>query len=86
MAYQYLGFAYLKLREFDLAIESYQRSAEIKEFDWMVHKGLGVAYILKAIDKDDDSFRSIGVEHWNKSLDIKPDQPRLLRLLKKYSD
>ena len=86
MAYQYLGFAYLKLREFDLAIESYQKSIKIKESDWMVHKGLGVAYILKAINKNDDTLKSMGLEHWNKSLEIKPNQPRLLRLLKKYSD
>ena len=100
MAFQYLGFSYLKLEETDLALRSYGKAIKIDDNGWMAHKGMGVVYILKSIRKDDDSLegqeleaneqeiaslKDKGIGHWNRSLNIKPDQPNLRALLKKYS-
>ena len=85
MAYQYLGFAHLKLRDIDSALASYSKAVEVGTSDWMAHKGLGVAYILKAVNNNDNALKAKGIEHWNTSLDINPDQPKLRRLLEKYS-
>jgi len=85
--YQYLGFANLKLHDINTAIANYKRAVDIDSRDWMARKGLGVAYILKAINNpNDNTFKEIGIEQWNISLDIKPDQPKLRRLLDKYSE
>lgn len=85
MAFQYLGFSYLKLKDTDLALHSYEMAIQIDDSDWMAHKGIGVAYILKSLKEKDDSLKAKGIEHWSRSLNIKPDQPKLLVLLKKYS-
>ena len=101
MAFQYLGFSYLKLKETDLALRSYGKAVKIDDSDWMAHKGMGVACILKSAKEKDDQLegreleaneqevsrlKAKGIEHWSRSLNIKPDQPRLLVLLKKYSN
>ena len=86
MAYQYLGFANLKLHDVDSAIDNYAKAVDIDNDDWMAHKGLGVAYMLKSINSKDQLLRNMGIEEWNMSLDIKPNQPKLKRLLKKYSN
>lgn len=87
MAYQYLGFAQLKLKEIDEAIESYLQAVEVNENDWMARKGLGVAYMLKAMkNQGDDKLKALAVEQWNISVQIRPEQPRLLQLIKQYSN
>ncbi len=84
-AYQYLGYCLLRLKEIDESINSYARAIEIKSDDWMAHKGLGVAYMLKVLNTDKKELREKAIDHWNTSLDIKPDQPKLRKLLEKYS-
>ena len=72
----------------DKAIKNYSRAIEINSKDWEALRGLGVAYMLKAIDSKDDALKTKAIEQWRLSLDIKPDQPRrerLLDLIKKYS-
>ncbi len=87
MAYQYLGFAQLKLKETVEAIRSYQQAVEVNENDWMAHKGLGVAYMLMSMkNQNDEKMRALAVEQWNISLQIKPQQPKLSKLIKQYSN
>ena len=85
MAYRYLGFVHLKLRNIDTAVVSYSKAVEIDASDWVAHKNLGVVYMLKAINNEDGAMKAKGIEHWNISLDINPNQPKLRRLLEKYS-
>jgi len=84
-AYQYLGYCLLRLKQTDEAIDSYNRAIELKEDDWMAHKGVGVAYMLKAIRGGQEELKVIALDHWKRSLAIKDDQPELKKLLKKYS-
>lgn len=85
MAYQYLGFSQLKLKEIDDAIESYRQAVSADENDWMAHKGLGVAYMLGSMkDQNDPNTRALAVEQWNISLQIKPEQPKLKELVARY--
>jgi tetratricopeptide (TPR) repeat protein len=87
MAYQYLGFAQLKLKETTDAVRSYRQAVEVNENDWMARKGLGVAYMLMAMkNQNDEKMRALAVEQWNISLQIKPQQPKLSQLVKQYSD
>lgn len=87
-AHQYLGYCYLLLRDIDKSVASYSRAVEINDEDWEAHRGLGVAYAMKAADGQDPTLKTKAVEHWRRALEIKPDQPRrqkLLRLIEKYS-
>lgn len=83
-AYQYIGYAQLKLKETDAAIESYKKSVQINDNDWMAHKGLGVAYMLLAIKNNDEKLKVLAVEQWTISLGLKPDQPELQALMEKH--
>jgi len=76
--YKHLGYSYLKLAEFDNAIEGYKKAIELDSGNWDAHRGLGVAYILKGRDEDgyvEEEMRKLAVQHWNLSLDINPTQP-----------
>jgi tetratricopeptide (TPR) repeat protein len=78
----------LLLKDIDKSIASYEKAIEINGEDWEAHRGLGVAYAMKASDEKDLNLRTKAVEHWRKALEIKPDQPRrekLLRLIETYS-
>lgn len=88
-AHQYLGYCYLLLKDIDKSVASYSRAVEINDGDWEAHRGLGVAYAMKAADDQDPTLETKAVEHWRRALEIKPDQPRrqkLLRLIEKYSE
>jgi tetratricopeptide (TPR) repeat protein len=71
------------------AIQSYSKAIEINNKNWEAYRGLGVAYMLRALDNENDTLKAKAIEQWRVSLDIKPDQPRrekLLELMRKYSN
>ncbi|MBN2456793.1 MAG: tetratricopeptide repeat protein [Sedimentisphaerales bacterium] len=70
------------------AIENYNKALEINAQDWQALKGLGVAYMLKSLENNDQTLRQKAIQNWRLSLDVKPDQrnrERLVRLIEKYS-
>lgn len=87
-AYKYLGFAYLRLKQMDEASESYSKAVEIDENDWGGHKGLGVVNMMMSQGTEGaeaEELKAKALEHWSRSLDIKPTQSKLLKLYQKYS-
>jgi len=87
-AYQYLGYCHLKLQDLDKAIENYGKAIELNDNDWEAHRGLGVAYMLKATRDNDRALKATAVEQWQISLDINPDQrssDQLRKLIDKYT-
>jgi tetratricopeptide (TPR) repeat protein len=88
-AYQYLGYCYLRLNDVDKSIASYEKAIEVNDKNWQAYRGLGVAYMLRAVNEDNKLLKAKAVYQWRLSLDIKPDQPRrerLLNLIKKYTE
>jgi Flp pilus assembly protein TadD len=86
--HQYLGYCHLKLGELDKAIGSYARAVELNDADWEAHRGLGVAYMLKARSTGDAGLAAKAIEQWRKSLDIQPDQKNaqtLVKMIETYS-
>ncbi len=70
------------------AVESYGTAVDINQDDWQAHRGLGVAFMIRAINEKNMDLREQALGQWRASLDIKPDQPRrerLLKLIEKYS-
>jgi superkiller protein 3 len=87
IAYQYLGFSQLKLKEISEAVKSYQQAVNVDENDWMAHKGLGVAYMLMAMrSQNGEKMQALAVEQWSISLQIRPQQPKLAQLIRQYSN
>jgi len=86
--HQYLGFCYLKLGDLDKAIDSYARAIELNDADWEAHRGLGVVYMLKARGINDADLAAKAIEHWQRSLEVKPDQKNaqtLVKMIETYS-
>ena len=86
--HQYLGFCYLKLGDLDKAIDSYARAVELNDADWEAHRGLGVVYMLKARGINDADLAAKAIEHWQRSLEVKPDQKNaqtLVKMIETYS-
>jgi tetratricopeptide (TPR) repeat protein len=72
----------------DKAIESYSRAIEINDKDWQAFRGLGVAYMVRALNSKNEMLKAKAVHQWHLSLDINPNQPRrerLLELIQHYS-
>lgn len=75
------------------AIASYNKAIEISDKDWEAYRGLGVAYMLRALSNKDETLkakiREKAVQQWRLSLEIESDQPnreRLLKLIRYYSE
>ena len=84
LAYQYMGFAHLRLKEIDEAIENYKQAVQEDKTDYMAHKSLGVAYIIQYLKTKDERLKALGLEQWNISLQLNPNQPKLKNLLDQY--
>jgi len=86
--HQYLGYCHLNLGDLDKATDSYARAIELNDADWEAHRGLGVVYMLKARRISDVDLAAKGIEHWRRSLEIKPDQKNaetLAKIIETYS-
>lgn len=87
LAHQYMGFVQLKFKETEQAVESYQTAVGLDDRDWMAHKGLGVAYMLLSMkSNNDEKLKVMAMEQWNISMQLKPDQPELKKIMDKYTD
>jgi tetratricopeptide (TPR) repeat protein len=85
MGYERLGYCYFRLRRYTDARDSYQMALQLKPGSAEAHAGLGaVQMVMYLRDPDNEDLRHQAVEHWNKSLKIKPDQPKIRDLVDKY--
>ena len=93
-AYKYLASCYLGLTEIDKAITAAKKAIELDQNDWYSHKVLGVAFLLKGLDKENndkeikDKFKATAVDNLSLSLKLKADQPhaeKIVKLIQKYS-
>jgi len=87
-AFRHVGYCSAKLGDTDRAIQMYQRAIDLNNRDWEAHRGLGVAYMLKARQTGDVRWKVTAVRHWRQSLVIEPDQPKrqtLEKLIREHS-
>ena len=88
-AYRCLGYCYLKLEAVDKAIEAYHRALTINDGDWQAHRGLGVAYMVGALRRQDEQLRARAIQQWRLALEAAPNQPEsdaLYRLIERFSE
>ena len=87
-ALRHRAYCLLKLGDTDGAIEGYEKAIGLDAGDWQAHRGLGVAYVVKARQTGDGRFESMGLDHWQQALALAPDQPRgdvLQRLIEEHA-
>ena len=85
-AHEALGYCLFKMRSFDESRRSYQQALA---YDWRLpraHAGLAsinmLAY-LRDNGRTDRQHRAL--EHWHRSLELDPDQPKIRRLLARFA-
>jgi len=85
-AYERMGWAYFRLREYDLSQEAYRQAVEIDPNHWVSWNGIGVnalnQYLLSK--KRDTAARDEAGEALRQSLRINPDQDKILQLVSTY--
>ncbi len=75
-AFRHLGYCLVKLGDIDQAVQMYQKSLDLNKDDWEAHRGLGVAYMIKARRTADARLQAEALKHWRRSLTIAPSQPK----------
>jgi tetratricopeptide (TPR) repeat protein len=75
-AFRHLGYCLVRRGDVDRAVQMYEKSIALNENDWEAHRGLGVAYMMKARQTGDAGLQAEALSHWRRSLKIAPDQPK----------
>ncbi len=85
-AHERLGYALFKLREFDEALVEYRRAAELDPRDTAALNGVGATLMTMYIqdNRDRSSLREEAITAWRRSVQLRPDQPRIVDLLARY--
>jgi tetratricopeptide (TPR) repeat protein len=89
IAYRHLGYCLVSTDRPDQAIQMYAKAIDLDSEDWQAHRGLGVAYMVKANQANDAHAEAQAVYHWRRALEINPDQPKreaLEKLIKEHSE
>jgi hypothetical protein len=64
----------------------YDKALAINSRSATAHRGLGVAAMtVFVMDPNRTDARDRALSHWHQSLEIKPDQPDLVKLVDKYT-
>ncbi len=85
-AYERLGFAEFRLRHYDDSQKAFESALELEPDYYPALNGLGVCMLNRWIwsSKSNDLARERGVAALRRSLQIEPDQPRIVELLSRY--
>ena len=85
-AYERLGYAQFKLRRFEESLDSFQRSLELDPNDSAALNGVGVANMTLYIEgqRTNPYLRDQALDAWRRSVQVRPDQPRIVDLLARY--
>jgi tetratricopeptide (TPR) repeat protein len=75
-AFRHLGYCFVRLGDIDQAVQMYEKSIDLNDDDWEAHRGLGVAYMIKARRTGDARLQAEAIKHWRRSLSIAPSQPK----------
>jgi tetratricopeptide (TPR) repeat protein len=84
-SHEALGYCLFRSRDFGAAERAYNQALTC---DWRLprsHAGLGSIYMIRYLeDKTLAELRDRALEHWHRSLELNPDQPRIRKLLVEY--
>ena len=86
-AHERLGYAYFKLRRYEDALDQYESALKIDAQDVAALNGAGACYMTLYIEGErENRFQGDQAkEYWRRSVQLRPDQPRIVDLLSRYS-
>ena len=72
-------------RDFGAAERAYNQALTCDSRLPRSHAGLGSIYMIRYLeDKTHAEHRDRALEHWHRSLELNPDQPRIRKLIAEY--
>ncbi len=84
-AHEALGFCLFRSREFNAAARAYQQALTCDPRLPRAHAGLGSIHMIHYLeDRTRNEHCDRALEHWHRSLELNPDQPRIRRLIAEY--
>ena len=83
-AHEALGYCLFRTRDFEAAEHTYSQALSLEWRLPRAHAGLGSIHMISYLkDKTNTDPRDDALEHWHQSLELKPDQPRIRKLIAK---
>jgi tetratricopeptide (TPR) repeat protein len=80
-----LGYCLFRMRDFDASEASYRRALACNWRLPRAHAGIGSINMLRFLEnKSKTNLRAEALEHWHRSLELDPEQPRIRRLIARY--
>lgn len=85
-AWERMGKAMFKLGRYDRSLEAFNRSVELDPSYYPAHNGIGVCLLNQYLwsEQQDQRARDTAVAALRRSLQIQPQQPRILELVRRY--
>lgn len=85
-AYERLGFAEFRRRDFPAALAYYRQAVELNPNESAAYNGIGAVLVTYYIqgERRDRAQLEDALNAWRTSLRIRPDQPRIVELLGRY--
>lgn len=81
-----LAYCLFVEREVDGAVERYRRVIELDGENYKAYNGIAACHMMMYLaDRENIQMCRDGLENWHRSLEISPQQPRIQRLVKKYT-
>lgn len=86
LAHERLGYCCLVDRSYDVALKHYNKAAAIDSRMAEAYAGRGAVRMALALQQADGAanLRDQAVDDWHRSLELKPDQPKIRKLVEKY--
>lgn len=86
-AHERLGYALFKLRRFEDSLDHYEQALQFDTEDIAALNGAGAAYMTLYIEgaRENQYQRDRSIECWRRSVQVNPNQPRIVDLLSRYS-
>lgn len=86
VAYERLGTALFKLKNYDEALDAFSEAAALDPAHYPAWNGVGVCQLNKYLwsERRDTNARSNAIDALRRSLQIKPNQAKIIELVRRY--
>jgi len=84
--WEQLATCHYHRKELDLALKAYRKATSLDPRNAAAHRGIGVVYMTRFVtDRKKVELRDKALAAWHVSLELKPNQEDIVRLVRKYT-
>ncbi len=84
-AHEQIGGCHFRQGQYDKSLAAYEKAASVDPKSAGAYRGIGAAYMSQfVLDRQKTDLRDQALDAWQRSLELRPNQPDLARLVEKY--